>query len=413
MNIALLFIVPLILFGAIGSLLIGVLGGLIPWLAAQPWGAFAASPWFGALVKMLLLVMTFVMPLASLMTWMERKQSAYMQDRVGPNRAALFGQTLLGIPHFIADAIKMIMKEDFVPAKANRFLFALAPFMAIVPVFIVFAIVPFGGDLCGGHLFDVVTDRGQCTMVVPMQIARLDVGLLFYFAIASLAVFGTTLAGWASYNKWSLLGGLRASSQMMSYEVTMGLAILGVFLVYGTLEPAGLVTAQTQNPSHWGIILQPAAAILFFIAAIAETKRTPFDIPEGESEVIGYFVEYSGMRFGIFFLAEFIEVIFTAAIMTTVFFGGWQIPFLFSDGFHFGQTVIQLPHALVMLMGFMAWGIKTLIFCWLQLMIRWTLPRMRPDQLMDLGWKKMLPLSIANVLITAFVILAAMAWRSP
>ena len=228
MGIALLFIVPLLIFGGIGTVMVLVLGGLVPWIASQPWGTFAAAPWFQALVKMLLLLLSFVMPLASLLTWMERKQSAYMQDRIGPNRAGILGWRGWGIPHFIADAIKMIMKEDFVPAKANKFLFALAPFMAIVPVFIVFAIVPFGGDLCGGRLFEVVADPKQCQMIVPMQIARLDVGLLFYFAIASLAVFGTTLAGWASYNKWSLLGGLRASSQMMSYEVTMA---------FGSSEP--------------------------------------------------------------------------------------------------------------------------------------------------------------------------------
>ncbi len=413
MGIALLFIVPLLIFGGIGTVMVLVLGGLVPWIASQPWGTFAAAPWFQALVKMLLLLLSFVMPLASLLTWMERKQSAYMQDRIGPNRAGILGWRGWGIPHFIADAIKMIMKEDFVPAKANKFLFALAPFMAIVPVFIVFAIVPFGGDLCGGRLFEVVADPKQCQMIVPMQIARLDVGLLFYFAIASLAVFGTTLAGWASYNKWSLLGGLRASSQMMSYEVTMGLAILGIFLVYGSLEPAAIVGAQTQNPLGWGFVMQPVACILFFVAAIAETKRTPFDIPEGESEVVGYFVEYSGMRFGVFFLAEFIEVIFVSAIMTTVFFGGWQIPFVHADGIHLGQTHLPLPHGLVMLLGFMAWGFKVIVFCWLQLMIRWTLPRMRPDQLMNLGWKQLLPLSIANVLITSFVILAVQAWRSP
>lgn len=408
MGIALLFIVPLVLFGGIGTLMVAVLGGLLPWI-----GGLAVSPAVLAIVKMALLVLSFVMPLASLLTWMERKQSAYMQDRIGPNRAAVLGWRGWGIPHFIADAIKMIMKEDFVPAKANRFLFALAPFMAIVPVFIVFSIVPFGGDICGGKIFEVVSDVKTCSTQVPMQIARLDVGLLFYFAIASLAVYGTTLAGWASYNKWSLLGGLRASSQMMSYEVTMGLAILGIFLVYNTLEPAALVFQQGPNPLHWGVVMQPLAALLFFIAGIAETKRTPFDIPEGESEVIGYFVEYSGMRFGIFFLAEFIEVIFISAIMTTVFFGGWQIPFLHTDGLHIGSFYLPLWHGLVMVLGFMAWGFKVIAFCWLQLMIRWTLPRMRPDQLMKLGWKQLLPLSLANILITAVVILIVQAWRAP
>jgi NADH-quinone oxidoreductase subunit H len=348
------------------------------------------------------------MPIASILTWMERKQSAMMQDRVGPNRAAVLGVRAWGIVHFLADAVKMIMKEDFVPAKANKFLFTLAPVMAIVPVFVVFAIVPFGGDVCTQQLTKVVSDGAACAgPVVQLQVARLDVGLLFYFAIASLAVYGTTLAGWSSYNKWSLLGGLRASSQMMSYEVTMGMAILGAFLVYGTLEPHAIVEAQGQNPINWGIVTQPLGAILFFTAAIAETKRTPFDTPEGESEVIGYFVEYSGMRFGTFFLAEFIEIVFLSAIMVTVFFGGYHLPLLHADGFHLGERLIQMPHWLVLMVQTLVWGLKVMFFCWFQILVRWTLPRIRPDQLMDLGWKKLLPISIANILVTAGVVL----WR--
>jgi NADH-quinone oxidoreductase subunit H len=236
MGLVLIIVLPLIAFAALAVAMVAVLGMLIPWLASHPWGAFALSPWFLALIKLVLLVLLVVMPIASLLTWVERKQSAMMQDRVGPNRAAIGPFKLWGIMHFIADAVKMIMKEDFIPAKANKFLFTLAPLMAIVPVFVVFAIVPFGADICADQLWSVVRDPNSCTQTVTMQVARLDVGLLFYFAIASLAVYGTTLAGWSSYNKWSLLGGLRASSQMMSYEVTMGLAILGAFLVYGTLE---------------------------------------------------------------------------------------------------------------------------------------------------------------------------------
>ncbi len=246
-----------------------------------------------------------------------------------------------------------------------------------------------------------------------MQVARLDVGLIFYFAIASLAVYGTTLAGWASYNKWSLLGGMRASSQMMSYEVTMGMAVLGVFIVYGSLEPYGLGVAQGSNALHWGFITQPLAAVLFFVAAVAETKRAPFDIPEGESEVVGYFIEYSGMRFGTFFLAEFIEVVFTGAMMTTIFFGGWNVPFLDADGFRFGTAFQELPHGAVLLIQTTLWAFKLVFFCWLQLLIRWSYPRFRPDQLMNLGWKQLLPASIANILITAAVVLALQANAMP
>jgi len=406
-GIFLLFLVPTIAFVGLAVALVAGVGFLVPWLGGHEWGAFANTAWFQALVKMLLLLLAVVMPMASLMTWMERKQSAMMQDRVGPNRAAIGGVTAWGIIHFIADAVKMIMKEDFVPAKANRLLFTLAPVMAVVPVLVIFAIVPFGSDVCVEHLGDVVTNIANCGPTATMQVARMDVGLLFYFAIASLAVYGTTLAGWASYNKWSLLGGLRASSQMMSYEVTMGMAILGAFLVYGTLEPHAIVEAQSGGLLAWGIFSQPLGALLFFTAAIAETKRTPFDTPEGESEVIGYFVEYSGMRFGMFFLAEFIEVIFLGAIMTTVFFGGYHLPGLHTDGFHFGSHHLAMPHVLVLIVQTTVWGLKIVFFCWLQLIIRWTLPRIRPDQLMKLGWKQLLPLSIANILVTAVFVL----WR--
>ena len=357
-----------------------------------------------ALLKLIVLVLGFVMPLASLSTWAERRQSAMMQDRLGPNRANIGPIKLWGILHFVADAIKMMFKEDVVPAKVDRFLFALAPVMAIAPVLITFAVIPFGPDLCVGQVLSVVSDPSQCKATIPLQVARMDVGMLFYFALASLAVYGTTLAGWASYNKWSLLGGLRASSQMMSYEVCMGLSLMGAFLVYGSLEPNAIVLSQGSNILNWGIVTQPLAFVLFLTAAIAETKRAPFDLPEGEPELIGYFVEYSGMRFGIFFLAEFIETIFLAAIVTTVFLGGWQVPGLDSSGF----GSFHLPHLAVVLLQVVVWSLKILFLCWLQLLIRWTLPRFRPDQLMRLGWKQLLPLSLLNIIITAAVVL----WRS-
>lgn len=409
MGLLLILLIPTIAFTGVAVAMVGVLGLALPALSTVNHFEWVMDPWFQALIKMVLLVLLVVMPLASILTWMERKQSAMMQDRVGPNRANIGGIRAWGLLHFVADAVKMIMKEDFVPRRANRFLFALAPVMAIVPVFVTFAIVPFGSDVCVHQLRDVVGDPSACSGAVSMQVARLDVGLLFYFAIASLAVYGTSLAGWASYNKWSLLGALRASSQMMSYEVTMGMAILGAFLVYGTLEPYAIVQAQGPEIYHWGIVSQPLGAILFFTAAIAETKRTPFDTPEGESEVIGYFVEYSGMRFGMFFLAEFIEVIFLSAIMATVFFGGYMVPLLYSDGFHVLGRIIELPHGIVLLLQTLCWGLKVIAFCWLQLLIRWTLPRIRPDQLMDLGWKRLLPLSIVNILITAGVVMAKLA----
>jgi NADH-quinone oxidoreductase subunit H len=367
-----------------------------------------------AVLKWLFLVLLLVMPLASLLTWAERRQSAMMQDRLGPNRANIGPIRLMGILHFVADALKMISKEDFVPEKAHRALFTLAPILALAPVFVAFAIIPFGPTIYPAEFFRVIDLRiGVSTHnAVDMQVYSVEFGLIFYFAIMTLANYGSTLAGWASYNKWALLGGLRASSQMMSYEVTMGLSLMGVFLVMGTLEPGAMVSWQGPNPLHWGWAIQPFALILFFTAAIAETKRAPFDLPEGEPEIIGYFVEYSGMRFGMFFLAEFIEIVFLSAVMTTIFFGGWQFPFLYLDGFHFAGWVAFLPHWAVVLIQFLAFGGKVVFFCWLQLAIRWTLPRFRPDQLMALGWKRLLPLSLLNVMVTAFIVWVLWWWRA-
>ncbi len=348
--------------------------------------------------------MVFVLPVASLLTWAERRQSAMMQDRLGPNRANIGPVKLWGILHFIADAVKMIFKEDFIPEKAHRTLFALAPILSLAPVFIAFSIIPFGPtiypDDLGNIGFTVNEDRA-----IHLQVLNVEWGLLFYFAILTLANYGSVLAGWASYNKWALLGGLRASSQMMSYEVAMGLSLMGCFLVMGTLEPAAMVQWQGPNPLHWGIVVQPVAFLLFFIAAIAETKRAPFDLPEGEPEIIGYFVEYSGMRWGMFFLAEFIEIVFIAAVIATVFFGGYQVPFLYEDGFFLGaERAWLLPHGAVVAIQVGAFSLKIIVLCFLQLSIRWTLPRFRPDQLMNLGWKTLLPWALVNLMITALFV---------
>ena len=363
-----------------------------------------------ALIKILFMVLGFLMPLASILTWLERRQSAMMQDRLGPKRAyiklPIIGKFyLFGILHFVADALKFMGKEDYVPGKAHKFLFMWAPIMAMAPALIVAAIIPFGPSLCWGHLTEIVA---VCEQPIPLQIARLDIGLLFYFAISSLSVYGATLAGWASHNKWAMMGGLRATSQMMSYEVTMGMAVLGSFLVYGELEPGAIVAKQTEFfslsnfVSSWGIFLQPLGFILFLPAAIAETKRTPFDIPEGEPEIIGYFVEYSGLRFGLFFLGEFLEIVTSSAIMVSLFFGGWH--------FHSGLEAwlaAHVPNALFVLLMFGLWTMKVFAFCSFQLLIRWSLPRFRSDQLMRLGWQRLLPISIANVVVTALIILWA------
>lgn len=379
--------------------------------------------------KWVFVVLLLVMPLASILTWMERRQSAMMQDRLGPNRANIGPIKLKGILHFVADAVKMIFKEDFIPANVHKGLYALAPILAIAPVFIAFAIIPFGptvyphqiGQTLDTHLLATQPMATVFDNAIRMQIFQVDFGLIFYFAVLTLANYGGTIAGWASYNKWALLGGLRSSSQMMSYEVAMGLSLIGPFLVVGSLEPGFIVShgasadMSAANPLNWLWLWQPVAFVLFFTAAIAETKRAPFDIPEGEPEIIGYFVEYSGLRWGLFFLAEFIEIVFISAVIATVFLGGWQVPFLDADGFRIGGYVDQitgvstggwhtsLPHGVVVLLQFAAFGAKTFLLCWFQLMIRWTLPRFRADQLMNLGWKLLLPLTLANIMVTALI----------
>jgi NADH-quinone oxidoreductase subunit H len=387
---------------------------------------YAILDWPGT--KWLFLVMLFVMPVASLLTWAERRQSAMMQDRLGPNRANIGPFKLWGILHFVADAIKMIQKEDFTPANAHKWLFGLAPVLALAPVLIALAIIPFGptiyphsfGEVINAYELQQAIEAGTVAAnpawqdAIRLQMFEIDFGLLFYFAILGIANYGATIAGWASYNKWALLGGLRSSSQMMSYEVSMGLSLMGVFLLMNTLEPGAMVDWQGSNPFHWGVIWQPLAFLLFFTAAIAETKRAPFDLPEGEPEIIGYFVEYSGMRWGMFFLAEFIEIVFISMVLSTVFFGGYHFPFLDPDGFRIpdydflgalGGWVAHMPHWSVVLIQLLTFGAKVVFFCWLQLAIRWTVPRFRVDQLMSLGWKVLLPLALANLMVTALILL--------
>ncbi|MGH9340393.1 MAG: complex I subunit 1/NuoH family protein [Acidobacteriota bacterium] len=339
-----------------------------------------------------------IMIFASLLTWMERKQSALMQDRIGANRASIFGFRFLGLIHIIADAVKMITKEDFTPPQGYRFLHTMAPVIALFFASISFAVIPFGG----------IYDLGGYT--VSLQVLDLNVALLFVFAMMSMGVYGFVLAGWASANNYALLGGVRASSQMISYEITMGATVIGILMVYGTLSLQEMVIAQGQLLGGWipmwGVLLQPLGFILFATAAMAETKRVPFDIPEGESEIIGYFVEYSGMKFGMFYLTDFIETVLGAALITVLFFGGWQVPYLYSDGFQFpwGATW-QLSTVAVMLLQVTAFLVKLFFFCFILMLIRWTLPRFRWDQLMKLGWTMMLPLSIANIVVTGFLIL--------
>jgi NADH-quinone oxidoreductase subunit H len=370
------------------------------------------------LIKMLILL-GFAIALAAVLTWMERRQSAMMQDRIGPERANLRrplpGSRLgrwrfWGLIHPLADALKLAMKEDFVPPRAHKLLYSLAPLLTLVPVLLVFAVIPFGPPVCLDKLRALAPDPSTSANLHYLQVAHLDVGLLFVFAIASLGVYGAALAGWASNSAYSLLGGMRASAQMFSYEITMGMTVMGAFLVYGTLEPMAIVQKQATL-GQWGIVLQPLGFILFFVAAVAETKRAPFDLPEGESEIVGYFTEYSGARFMMFYLGEFVEIVFAGCMITTLFLGGWQLPGLQDGGLGASpdQLIWAWPHWAVVVVRMLAFMAKVFLLCFLQLAVRWTVPRMRYDQLMKLGWKGLLPASLVNVVITAVVVLWSQA----
>ncbi len=343
-------------------------------------------------------IFNVVMGFVFLLSWAERKQSALMQDRIGANRADLFGFRALGLFHPLADALKLLTKEDFIPKSGHRFLHTLAPILALFFALISFAVIPFGG------VYNIAGHQ------VSLQVLDLNIGLLYVFATMSMGVYGFVLAGWSSGSNYSLLGSLRASSQMISYEITMGATIIGILMIYETLNLQEIVLAQGQLwwgwIPKWGVFVQPLGFILFATAAMAETKRVPFDIPEGESEIIGYFVEYSGMKFGMFFTADFVETVLASSLITTLFFGGWQIPFLYPEGLQLPGTSL-LPLSAVIVMGLQvgAFLIKVFFFCFLLLLVRWTLPRFRWDQLMSLGWTIMLPLSIANILITALLVL--------
>ena len=367
------------------------------------------------LLKIAGIVLAFVMLVATLMTWADRKQSALIQDRVGPNRANLGSIRAAGLIHILADALKTLFKEDFIPREANGGLFGIAPFLAFVPALLSFAVLPVGDLWCPEGRVVVENFRDVCLAGAPLdpfRISGASGGLLVIFAIVSLGVYGSSIGGWASNNKFALIGAVRVSAQMISYEVTMGLTLIGLLMIYGTVDLNEMVRSQGELLwgwlPKWGIVVQPLSFFLFFTAAIAETKRPPFDIPEAESELAaGYFVEYSSMRFALFTLSEYVASVLVAMMVTTLFLGGWQIPYLYGDGLHlpFVDGVIGLPYAAVKLIQVGGFCFKVLFLCWLQLQIRWTLPRFRYDQLMRLGWKVILPLSLANILITGLLLL--------
>jgi NADH-quinone oxidoreductase subunit H len=343
------------------------------------------DPGFGAFVIFsiikLVVVFTVYMVGVALLTLAERKVSAWIQDRHGPNRVGPGG-----LLQPAADGLKNFMKEETLPGAANKPLFTLAPALAFVPALLTWAVIPFAAPW------------GSPWGRIDMIVADLPVGFLFTLAIASLGVYGIVLAGWASNNKYSLLGGLRSSAQMVSYEVAMGLSVIPVLLLAGNVTLASVI--EQQATSLWNVASLTIAFFIFLVAAFAETNRLPFDLPEAESELVaGYHTEYSGMKFSMFFIAEYANMVTASALIATLFFGGWDVPFTLWD---------NTPPwtGLKTLVTLLAFGAKVIFFLFFFMWIRWTLPRFRYDQLMSLGWRFMLPLALVYIVVIASVTLA-------
>jgi NADH-quinone oxidoreductase subunit H len=328
-------------------------------------------------------VVTALAGWAAYATYLERKISAFMQARLGPMRVGPWG-----LLQPIADAVKLLTKEDIRPDKADTYIFFFAPFISVAAAFIVFAVVPFGPD------WGVITD--------------VNIGLLFVLSVSSIGVLALILAGWASNSKYALLGGLRSSAQMVSYEVAMGLALIGALIFARTLSLSGIVSAQASD-SVWFVLYQPLGLVIFLISGIAENNRAPFDLPEAESELVaGFHTEYSGMRWSLFFMAEYAAMVVVAAIATAVYLGGWYFP-----GVH-AITAARGYHNLYVALSLLVFVAKTAVLLYLYFWFRWTFPRYRYDQLMDLGWKWMIPAALVNIVLTAvavFVVQAMDGWR--
>jgi len=342
--------------------------------------------------------------------WLERRGAAFIQDRVGPNRVTLFGFRNAGLLQPIADALKLLVKEDFIPARADKFLYFLAPACAMIPALLTFAVIPFGDTLqLGGHS-------------IRLQVADLNVGLLFIFAVASLGVYGIVLGGWASDNKYTLMGGLRSSAQMISYEISMGLSIIGILILFESIRLNEIVRMQGELLFGflpcWGIVVQPLGFLLFFVAALAETNRIPFDLPEAEAEIVaGYHLEYSSFKFSMFFMAEYVNMLVASGLMVSLFLGGWQFPGLSTETLisllslsWLGVSLAWLGPVLTACFQVGVFVAKIWFMMWLFVWLRWTLPRFRYDQLMALGWRVLLPLALLNLMITAVVFVIMVQW---
>jgi len=327
---------------------------------------------------LLIVIFTISLVVAMYSTYGERKIAAFMQDRLGPNRAGIFG-----LLQPVADGVKMFMKEEIIPLASNKAIFILGPSIAMLTACMTSAVIPWGGNL-------VIAGKSY-----SLQVADLNIGILYVFAMISVGVYGIMLGGWASNNKYSLLSAIRAASQMISYELAMGLAIIALIMANGSLSLSDIV--NHQKAGLWNVLVQPLGFLIFLITAFAETNRAPFDLPECETELIGgYHTEYSSMKLGFYLFAEYINMFVSSAVISTLYFGGYHMPFIGSLG---------LSPNVVTLLGTAFLFIKILFFIFVFMWVRWTLPRFRYDQLMNLGWKMLVPLAILNIIITGAAIL--------
>ncbi len=311
-------------------------------------------------------------------TLIERKVAGFIQDRVGPNRAGIFG-----IFQPLADGLKLFFKEEFMPGSADQFLYLLGPSLTMMIALLTSAVIPWGNSLSINGV------------EYSLQVADINVGVLYVFAILSIGVYGIMIGGWASNNKYALIGAVRAASQMISYELAMSMAIIAIVMMSGTLSLKDMVVQQ--QGMHWNVFYQPLAFLIFLVCAFAECNRSPFDLPECETELIGgYHTEYSSMKLGFYLFAEYINMFISSAMIATLFFGGYDFPFM---------DQLNLSHNVLTIIGSLVLFVKISFFIFFFMWVRWTLPRFRYDQLMRLGWKSLLPLAIVNILITGFVIM--------
>ncbi|WP_246845195.1 complex I subunit 1 family protein [Bdellovibrio sp. NC01] len=376
---------------------------------------------FEIIVNGLKLVIIFLMivQLVPILVWVERRGSAFIQNRLGPNRVGP-----LGLMQLLADAVKFLTKEAFVPDTAKPLLYYAAPIFALIPGAVAFAAIPMSTPFTVGTFELFGQTWGPYTFLV--QGYDIGIGIVFILGVSSLAAYTLLMAGWGSGNKYSLMGALRASAQTISYELALGLSIVGVIMMYGTFNLSEMIGMQ-QGGLHfnfmgysvaanwlpnWGIFFQPLGALLFFTSTFAESNRLPFDLAEGEAELVaGFHTEYGGFKFNMFFIGEYGHMMVSAGLMIIFFFGGYSIPYISPEQVHqWAMTVTSTPNwasALTALIHFLVFNVKFFAFLWIFIWVRWTLPRFRYDQLMDLGWKTMLPWALGNTIVTAFVIYIA------